>query len=79
MTGGQQAASSGWVAQVDEASGETFYLNSQTGETQWEPPPTGPTGGQATGWVAQVDEASGETFYVNSQTGEAQWEPPPQW
>ena len=73
-TRGQQAAGAGWVAQVDEASGDTFYLNSQTGETQWEPP----TGGQAAEWEAQVDEASGDTFYVNIHTGEAQWELPPQ-
>lgn len=73
-TQGQQAAGAGWVAQVDEASGDTFYLNSQTGETQWEPP----TGGQAAEWEAQVDEATGDTFYVNIQTGEAQWELPPQ-
>ena len=28
----------GWVAQVDESSGETFYMNRQTGEAQWDPP-----------------------------------------
>ena len=33
--GGQAA---GWEAQVDEASGQTYYINSQTGESQWEPP-----------------------------------------
>ena len=33
--GGQAA---GWEAQVDEMSGQTYYVNSQTGESQWEPP-----------------------------------------
>jgi hypothetical protein len=36
--GGQQAAAAEWVAQVDQASGQTYYLNSQTGETTWDPP-----------------------------------------
>jgi len=33
-----QALAAGWEAQVDEASGHTYYLNDQTGESQWEPP-----------------------------------------
>ena len=77
-----------WTATVDEASGETFYYNEQTGESQWEAPP-GMAGdsqwgaappGVATmlpaGWTTGFDEASGETFYVNEQTGESQWEAP---
>ena len=28
----------GWTTAVDEASGETYYINEQTGQTQWEPP-----------------------------------------
>ena len=28
----------GWVTGVDEASGETYYFNEQTGQSQWEPP-----------------------------------------
>ena len=28
----------GWESHVDEASGQTYYVNSQTGESQWEPP-----------------------------------------
>lgn len=36
LTGGQQAA--GWVAQIDEASGQTFHFNRETGESQWELP-----------------------------------------
>ena len=35
------ALAAGWEAQVDEASGQTYYLNSNTGESQWEPPPPG--------------------------------------
>ena len=36
--GGGGGGGGGWVAQVDQASGQTYYMNSQTGETQWEPP-----------------------------------------
>ena len=32
------ALAAGWEAQVDEASGQTYYIKSQTGESQWEPP-----------------------------------------
>ena len=28
----------GWVTGVDEASGATYYTNTQTGQSQWEPP-----------------------------------------
>ena len=32
-------AASPWTAQVDPGSGATYYLNSQTGESSWTPPP----------------------------------------
>ena len=28
----------GWVADVDQASGDTYYYNEYTGLSQWEPP-----------------------------------------
>ena len=28
----------GWVSRVDQQTGETYYLNSQTGQSQWEQP-----------------------------------------
>ena len=33
------AMTGGWVALVDEGSGETYYFNEQTGASQWDPPP----------------------------------------
>ena len=74
-------AQNGWVASVDQATGQTFYLNEQTGESQWEPPPqaqASPPVATQGGWVASVDPATGQTFYQNELTGESQWEPPPQ-
>ena len=32
-------AAAGWIAQVDDSGGQTYYVNSQTGEAQWEEPP----------------------------------------
>eukprot|EP00966_Prymnesium_polylepis_P277183 6404267-Prymnesium_polylepis.1 len=71
----EQGTESGWVMGVDEQSGQTYYYNEQTGESQWEPPPAG--GDHVTsGWVTGVDAASGQTYYYNEQTGKSQWEPP---
>ena len=28
----------GWIKAVDKSSGETYYTNTETGETQWQPP-----------------------------------------
>ena len=32
------ALQNGWVTGVDEASGQTYYYNEQTGQSQWDPP-----------------------------------------
>ena len=37
LYGGQQLPP-GWVAQTDPQSGQTYYQNQQTGQTQWEAP-----------------------------------------
>jgi hypothetical protein len=29
----------GWVAGIDQASGQQYYYNDQTGQSQWDPPP----------------------------------------
>ena len=34
----QQDFQNGWVTGVDEASGQAYYYNQQTGQYQWEPP-----------------------------------------
>lgn len=33
----------GWATGVDEASGQTYYYNEQTGQSQWEPPQSATT------------------------------------
>ena len=34
----------GWAAVVSRTTGDTFYANSYTGETTWEPPPEATAG-----------------------------------
>ena len=77
-----------WTANVDQTSGQTFYLNEQTGASQWEAPagmagesqsqpaPPGMATTLPAGWTTGVDQASGQTFYLNEQTGASQWEAP---
>ena len=36
--GGQAALPYGWISGVDQQSGQTYYYNEQTGQSQWEPP-----------------------------------------
>eukprot|EP00933_Yihiella_yeosuensis_P027402 TRINITY_DN212_c1_g1_i1.p1 TRINITY_DN212_c1_g1~~TRINITY_DN212_c1_g1_i1.p1 ORF type:complete len:249 (+),score=51.50 TRINITY_DN212_c1_g1_i1:87-833(+) len=60
----------GWEAHLDP-EGRTYYCNSATGETTWEPPAMQ----LPEGWAAHQDD-QGRTFYHNSITGETSWEPP---
>ena len=36
---GGAGADSGWTEVKDEGSGKSYYYNTQTGVTQWDPPP----------------------------------------
>lgn len=75
VPGQQGGLPAGWVSEIDQQSGQTFYYNEQTGQSQWEPP-QGAGGGLPAGWVSEVDQQSGQTFYYNEQTGQSQWEYP---
>jgi len=74
FTAYQRAAQGGWVARVDEASGQWYYYNEYTGASQWEQPPAAAQ--LPPGWVAGIDEASGRTYYYDERTGASQWECP---
>ena len=67
---GKLLAQVGWTPVVDQATGQTYYYNEQTGESSWDPPASQGS------WVTGIDEASGQTYYYNQQTGACQWEPP---
>ena len=69
----------GWSQAVDPASGRTYYVNANTGETSWETPGGGGAPAPPSlpaGWQSAVDPSSGKTYYVNSMTGQTSWEMP---
>jgi len=69
----------GWTSGYDQASGATYYINENTGESQWEPPQANAQQEYVLpiGWTMGIDQASGVPYYINDETGEAQWEAPP--
>ena len=74
----------GWISQKDPASGRTYYVNLESGVSQWEPPIDESESSESesyelpTGWLALKDPKTGKTYYANTKTGETQWEPPAQ-
>lgn len=64
---------SGWEEGTDEASGQNYYYNVQTGETTWEKPFEAAIDGV---WTEQVDPTSGSVYYFNKTTQESKWEKP---
>jgi len=84
-----QELPAGWTVGLDEASGTTYYVNEQTGESSWELPQQGEDAQLdyshaqqddaqvlPAGWTVGLDEASGSTYYYNEQTGETSWQAP---
>jgi hypothetical protein len=65
----------GWVAQGSETSGEVWYLNAVSGETQAEVP-TEPAVELPEGWYVQVSRSTQAPYYVNEHTQESQYELP---
>ena len=72
-----------WNSVVDPSSGDTYYYNSRTGQTQWESPFVSSTPAtqslkneRSDEWQSVIDPSSGETYYFNKSTGKTQWEPP---
>ena len=56
----------GWISGVDPASGQTYYYNEQTGQSQWEPPAG--FGGQQ-GYGAQQGYGGQQALCVNAVSG----------
>jgi len=67
-------AQDGWITGIDQATGQTYYQDLATGQSQWEPPPQAASAQD--GWITGVDQATGQTYYYNQATGESQWAPP---
>jgi serine/threonine protein kinase len=55
---------------MSRSTGDTYYLNTVTGETQFERP-TLPDG-----WEQMKSRSTGDTYYLNTVTSETQFEPP---
>jgi len=81
LRGGSDGASSDWSAHTTD-EGQTYYYNSLTGESTWDPP----AGWQQTsapqphtaqlGWSKHYTE-DGTPYYYNAQTDESSWDAPP--
>jgi len=67
----------GWGAYQD-AEGRTYYANTTTGESSYDPPvppPSTEAPALPDGWTAHQTE-DGKMYYANVATGETAWEPP---
>ena len=74
-----------WSEYHDASSGYPYWVNSETSETSWDPPPAAEAGSPATAaegtcttgaWVECFDDASGYPYWINSASGESTWERP---
>jgi len=78
-----QELPAGWQLGFDQTSGATYYINEQTGISQWEPPANDPASQVRSeaqdlpaGWTIGFDPTYNAHYYINEQTGQCQWEPP---
>ncbi len=65
----------GWTQEVSRSTGEAYYRNDETGETQWEPP-VATVAPLPPGWTAVESSDTGQTYYVCSGTGELTFDRP---
>jgi hypothetical protein len=80
------AAAAEWSTQRSRTTGEMYFVNSITGESQFEAPPglaapaapAAPAAhsGLPPNWMTQVSRSTGETYYVNTLTGESTFDLP---
>eukprot|EP00299_Pterocystis_sp_00344_P000776 c10359_g1_i1.p1 GENE.c10359_g1_i1~~c10359_g1_i1.p1 ORF type:complete len:168 (+),score=33.81 c10359_g1_i1:59-505(+) len=63
-----------WVAYRDEKTGQLYYFNPLTGQTQWERPSDNPQ--LPPGWTEHV--SSGKKFYYNRETKQSSFSLPAQ-
>jgi len=69
-----------WEAVEDPGSGNTYYVNSLTGEATWDAP-IGFSEGAAlvdlpAGWQEVHDESTGKKYFHNPASGETSWDVP---
>ena len=69
----------GWLSQIDPTSGRTYYVNLESGISQWEPPDDTSESEPVdlpSGWLSFIDPKTGKTYYADTNSGVTQWEPP---
>eukprot|EP01047_Picozoa_sp_COSAG01_P030756 COSAG01_NODE_2156_length_8253_cov_15.131280_2_plen_768_part_00 len=72
----------GWEAAVSTSTGETYYVNTETGDSTYDRPTTAAASSDATvdglpsGWEVAVSRSTGETYYTNTESGESTFERP---
>lgn len=68
----KKAESYQWLCHLDPQSGDVYYENIASGETQWERPsqPVKPY------WLAHSDPESGDLYFENIDTGATSWDKP---
>ena len=77
---------SGWEEKADDATGELYYLNTETGITTWIRPlpdkalemysSAVDSSALPKGWIEQIDPDSGNHFYFNEIDGSTSWDRP---
>ena len=69
----------GWAIHVSTTTGDTYYENMNTGETQWDFPTQEPEEFPLPdGWAIHISNTTGRRYYENLFTGENQWIRPTQ-
>ena len=74
-----------WVLLTDQATGLSYYANTETKETSWEvPAELGGAEGMAcpytrleNGWFRYEDDQTGRPYYYNVHTQQTEWSMPP--
>ena len=73
----------GWTTRKSTTTGDTYYVNSLTGETTWSRPTR--TAAEALDefldsgpavWQSKVSSSTGRRYFFNTLTGATQWELP---
>lgn len=71
-----QALPSGWQECTSRSTGDVYYLNLVTGDTQWEPPASSSSEPLPQGWERCQSNDTGDIYYLNRLTGEIQFDSP---
>ena len=73
----------GWTPMHDTSTGQIYYYNEITGDSQWDPPLAveSPSSREQKkmlpfGWTIMKDPSTGSVYYYNRTTGESTWDFP---